>query len=86
MLDGEIRLPTPQPEPAAPLPCQSSVWIELQASVDQGKSNIDFFAEVGESVSSTNSGHRHHCRQPQAPAEKDQCPFGDLPPDRRSSR
>ena len=48
MLYRGIRLPAPQPKPGAPLPTQCSVWIALQAAVEQTDSDIGFFAEVAE--------------------------------------
>jgi hypothetical protein len=52
MLDREIGLPRPQPEPPAPLPTTSETRIEFQAAVEQGDGDINFFAEIGECVSS----------------------------------
>jgi len=51
MLDREIGVARPQPEPSAPLPATSGTRIEFQAAVEQGDGDGDFFAEVAECVS-----------------------------------
>ena len=53
MIYRDIRLSCPQPEPRAPLPTQSRVWVEFQAAFKQGNRSVDIFAKVRERVTST---------------------------------
>src|SRR5712692_3300957 len=45
MLDCEIGLPGPQPEPAAPTPTVGKARIERESTVDQRDSRIDVFTK-----------------------------------------
>jgi hypothetical protein len=50
MLDYEIGLSGPQPEPATNLPVPSETLVDLQSTIDQRDSGVDILAEVSEDV------------------------------------
>jgi hypothetical protein len=50
MLDREIGLPGPQPEPSALLPTPSKALVDLQSAIDQRNGRVDILAEVSERV------------------------------------
>jgi len=52
VVNREIRLPSPQPEPATPVPSASEARVELERTVDQCDGGIDVLAEITQHVGS----------------------------------
>src|SRR5262245_33907253 len=52
VLDCNVSLPIPQPDPAAPRPTNGETWIELECPIDEGESRIDVSLEVAKHMGS----------------------------------
>ena len=70
MLDPEIRLPGPEPEPAAVPPTVSEAGVELQSPVDQCHSGRNVFAAVTEHVGSVGDDNGVVGSDPERPPNK----------------
>ena len=73
MLDRQIGLPGPQPEPTAAPPTNREARVQLERTVDQRDGGYNVFAEVSQNVSAVSEDIRVIARGRKRPARQPQC-------------